>query len=677
MTNRYLERMVDPTDPTAIFLGAAVRTLNSRQHQPACRNRYIGMVFPRLWSWILLLSLASPSVRAADTEGQTMRMLETRKQQQLETVTKFQAFHEFHFADHLAASGITFQHRAVDDAAKNWVRGHYDHGCGIAAADVDGDGLSDILFVNQLGSNELWRNLGGGRFENITTKAGVGLPGRICVGAAFADFDNDGDPDLFVTNVRHGNVLFENLGNGRFRDISKEAGVDYSGHSSGAVWFDFDNDGRLDLFVCNVGKYTTDQVGQGGFYLTITSAFMGHLYPERSEPGLLYKNLGHGKFKNITATAGLNNPGWIGDATFADLNGDRYPDLYLANMQGDDHYFENRSGKGFEEKTDALFPKTSWGAMGLKFFDYNNDGRMDLFVTDMHSDMTTEQERQAASFRLKAEKQKSEEFCSIQYTEAVLQGASNNIFGNSFYENLGGGKFRERSDELNLETYCPWGISTGDLNADGFEDVFVSGGMGYPFRYGINSLLLNEQGKKFFDAEFVLGVEPRASGHTAVIQFILDCSGADAGRPECAGVSGQVGVEGHVATRTSIILDMDGDGDLDIITGEMNSRPQVLLSDLTARKSIHYLNVKLVGSASNRDGLGATVKVYAGDRVFTRYYDGKSGYLGQSPLPLYFGLGAAAKADRVEVAWPSGRSQSVTIDIPTNSLLTVREPATR
>ena len=120
-------------------------------------------------------------------------------------------------------------------------------------ADVDGDGLYDIYFVNQVGGNELWRNLGGGRFGNITSQAGVALPDRISVAASFADIDNDGDEDLFVTTVRGGNALFENDGHGKFRDITKEAGLELVTHSSGAVFFDYDNDGLLDLLVCNVG----------------------------------------------------------------------------------------------------------------------------------------------------------------------------------------------------------------------------------------------------------------------------------------------------------------------------------------------------------------------------------------------------------------------------------------
>src|SRR5439155_1071431 len=151
----------------------------------------------------------------------------------------------------------------------------------------------------QLGTNRLYRNLGGGKFEDITEQAGVGLADQIVVSASFGDIDNDGLPDLFVTTVRHGNHLFKNVGRGRFQDISHSAGLDYSGHSSGAVFFDFDNDGLLDLFLCTVGKYTTDKIGRGGYYVGFTNAFAGHLFPERHENCILYRNLGGGKFKDV------------------------------------------------------------------------------------------------------------------------------------------------------------------------------------------------------------------------------------------------------------------------------------------------------------------------------------------------------------------------------------------
>ncbi len=363
--------------------------------------------------------------------------LALRQRQQLQAAAVQNAFHDFRFTDRTAESGITFRSRAVDDVGKHNKPIQYDHGTGIAVADVDGDGLPDVYFVSQLGGNELWRNLGNGKFENITDSAGVGLKDKICVAAAFADIDNDGDADLFVTTVRGGNVLFENQGGGRFKEISHEAGVDYVGHSSGIVFFDFDNDGLLDLFVCNVGKYTTERRGAGGYYIGITNGFYGHLRPELSERSLLYKNLGNRKFREMPPEV-LNHAAWSGEASFADVNGDGFPDLYVLNMQGDDHFYLNQGGQKFVDKTDEYFPKTPWGAMGLKFFDFNNDGRLDLFITDMHSDMTTLQISTQAGPRPGSEKVKSEKFCKVEWTEAYLQGSSNNIFGNALWKTLAG-----------------------------------------------------------------------------------------------------------------------------------------------------------------------------------------------------------------------------------------------
>src|SRR5687767_6779986 len=136
---------------------------------------------------------------------------------QVKAAAGLAAFHDFQFTDRLAESGISFKYRIVDDAGKTYKAAHYDHGTGIAIADVDGDGRSDIYFVNQVSGNQLWRNLGGGRFEDITAAAGVAVPGKVSVSASFADIDNDGDADLYVTTVRGGNMLFENDGKGRDR----------------------------------------------------------------------------------------------------------------------------------------------------------------------------------------------------------------------------------------------------------------------------------------------------------------------------------------------------------------------------------------------------------------------------------------------------------------------------
>jgi len=588
--------------------------------------------------------------------------LAERKKAQVEAARQFQVFHRFGFADRRKESGITFVHRAVDDVTKYYRPVHYDHGTGLPVADVDGDGRYDIYFVNQVGGSQLWRNLGDGRFANVTGEAGVGLPERIGVTGSFADVDNDGDQDLFVTTVRGGNVLFENDGRGRFRDVSAEAGLALVAHSSGAVFFDYDRDGLLDLFLCNVGRYTSDDKGTYGQHVGLADAFSGHLHPQRFEYPILYRNLGSNRFEDVSSSVGLRVQGWAGDAAVADVNGDGWLDLYVLNMQGDNHYYENAGGKRFVEKTAEYFPKTPWGAMGIQFFDFDNDGRLDLFITDMHSDMSED-------IGPEREKLKS----TIRWPEEYLQGGANNIWGNAFFHNLGG-RFEEISDRLGAENYWPWGFSVGDVNADGWEDVFITSGMGFPFRYGINTMLLNERGRKFVDAEFVLGLEPRPDGRTHTPWCDLDCFAEGKGAPPCQGRADVVTVMTPLTSRSSVVFDLDDDGDLDIVTNDLHSEPMVLVSDLAERRRARWLKVVLEGRESNRNGLGAIVRVSAGGRVYTKQNDGKSGYLSQSVLPLYFGLDDAAKVDRVEVVWPSGRNQVVTRGLKANDTLRVTEP---
>lgn len=621
-------------------------------------------VLPGLSVGLLLASSVVVEVRQPEPDI-GVQSLAARKAAQLATVGQFKVFYAFSFVDRVKESGITFVHHAVDDATRHYVPNHYDHGSGLAVADVDGDGLYDIYFVNQVGGNELWKNLGGGKFKNITAEAGVGLPGRVSVGASFADIDNDGDQDLFVTTVRGGNALFENDGHGHFTDITKQAGLDLSAHSSGAVFFDFDGDGLVDLLVMNVGRYTSDEAGPQGEYTALPDAFEGHLHPGRYEYPRLYKNMGHNRFQDVTQQVGLTPTGWCGDASFADLSGSDFPSVFFLNMQGRSHYYENAGGRKFTDRTAEHFPKTPWGAMGIKFFDFDNDGRMDLFVTDMHSDMS-----------ISVDPDQEERKSVMQWTDSYLQGShSDFIWGNAFYHNLGAGRFEEISDKLQLENYWPWGVSVGDLNADGWQDVFITSGMGFPFRYGINSLLLNNAGQKFMDAEFILGIEPRPDPYTP--WFELDCGQSGLGpvnKKICEGKSGTIRVLGTRSSRSSVIFDLDDDGDLDIVTNDFNSEPRVLVSDLAQKKAIHWLKVVLIGTRSNRNGLGATVRLSAGGKVYTQYNDGKSGYLSQSVLPLYFGLGETAKIDRIEVDWPSGRKQILNRDLEENRVVRIKEP---
>ena len=579
------------------------------------------------------------------------------------------AFQGFTFEDRRAASGISFVNRIVDDASRSYKPVHYDHGTGLCAADVDGDGNEDLFFVSQRGSSELWMNAGNGTFRDATDASGLRMTDVIAVACSFADIDNDGRPDLFVSTVRHGNYLFRNAGGGKFTDITATAGVGYSGHSSGAVFFDYDRDGLLDLFVANVGVYTNNERGDGGYYIGLTDAFHGHTHPDRNEPSILYHNLGGGRFEDVTQKIGLVDVAWSGDAVVIDANEDGYPDLYVLNMQGANHLWLNERGTHFRDASAQFFPRTPWGAMGAKVFDANGDGRLDLIVTDMHSDMFGEIDPEDRA----GEARKSD--ASKIPADVIPTGRENFVFGNALFKRVdsaGVVQFPEVSDRAGVETYWPWGPSVDDVNADGWDDVFITGSMNFPYRYSTNSMLLSEAGRHFTHAEFTLGIEPRVVGGTEQEWMHLECNERDKGNRSCVACAspnakelgclgdpkGALTVMAPRGTRSAVLVDIDGDGDLDIVTNDFNGPPQVLISNLAARQKVHFAKIRLAGVRSNRQGIGAIVTAVLPDhRRMMKVLDGKSGYLSQSDLPLYFGLGDADHLDSIEVQWPSGTHQ--------------------
>ena len=449
----------------------------------------------------------------------------------------------------------------------------------------------------------------------MSATAGVAIGDRVSVGATFADYDNDGFADLFVTSTRGGNVLFHNRGDGTFANVTAAAGVSHVGHSQTPVFFDYDDDGDLDLFLTNTAHWTKDVVdfANGNYYEGKES--LADLMMSPKETNILYRNNGDGSFTDVTA---------------------------------------------------ATLVRTPHGAIGSKVFDYDGDGRLDLFVVDMHSDMWTgidsqERSREAAKqyqtrrFLTSSGPTVDESvpgFIESQRNEFAKHGEDYDamLFGNALYRNLGGGKFTETAVAAGLETFWPWGIATGDYDNDGDEDVFITAGMGYPFYYWPNSLMMNNGDGTFRDRAATLGVEPPAGGS----HLATTISGRQAAR----------------SSRSAAVADFDGDGRLEIVTNNFNDRPYLFANRFPRR---NYVALRLTGTKSNRDAIGALARLWAGNTVMVRQVNPAGGYLAQSSKVLHFGLGDRTSVDSIEIRWPRGTVQTVK-NPAIDTLHQIREP---
>jgi enediyne biosynthesis protein E4 len=513
-------------------------------------------------------------------------------------------------------TGIHWTHNAARSAEKYLPEAT---GPGCAFLDYDNDGWLDIYLVNSGKSdfftpaqplrNALYRNNRDGTFTDVTEKAGVGA-GGFGMGVAVGDYDNDGFPDLYITQYGR-SILYRNNGNGTFTDVTAKSGVGVQGWASQAVWFDYDNDGRLDLFVGQFAAFDKEHScgvsSDGKHHYCIPRVF-------RPMPSWLFHNNGDGTFTDVSKESGIASAlGKAWGAVATDVNNDGWMDLFVANDTVGNFLFMNRGNGRFEEaglRADIAYSADgrARSGMGVDSADFNQDGWMDLFVANIDEE----------------------------------------IF--SLYQNNHDGTFDDQAMRLGVgmatRWMSGWGMKFLDYDNDGDLDLFLANGFpddlvedfSSQVKYQEPLLLFQKTGDKY--------------------KNVSSQSGPVFGK--------------SFSARGMAVGDFNNDGGIDVLVAVNDGAPILLRNNVG--KENHWLGVKLVGTKSNRDAVGARLTYKSGDLTRTRMKTGGGSFLSSHDPRVLLGVGKRTKIDSLDVQWPQpGGSVEHFTNLPVDRYITIVE----
>ncbi|MHB8484339.1 MAG: CRTAC1 family protein [Candidatus Acidiferrales bacterium] len=507
----------------------------------------------------------------------------------------------FRLVDVTSQSGIHFNHNSGAYGGKFLPE---TMGSGCAFLDYDGDGWQDVLLINSMdwpghrrtrATMRLYRNNRNGTFTDVTRRAGLDIE-MYGMGVAVGDYNNDGFPDIFITCVGQ-NRLFKNTGRGTFLDVTRESGLaGREGFSTSALWFDFDRDGFLDLFVCNYVKWSQAQ----DVFCSLDGKHKSYCTPEayRGETCWLFRNRGNGTFEDATATSGIfdTSSKSLGVAML-DYDEDGWPDLMVANdTQPNKLYRNQRNGTFKDVAVEAGVAFSNDGkaraGMGIAIGDFNASGRPGIAITNFDDEMV------------------------------------------GLYRPLGKGLYEDVAVQsgvgLPSKNTLGFGCVFADMNLDGALDLVVANGH-------IDETVRNIRGNVGYAQPPQLFLNDGAGKFRDVASEVGDAfQRPKVGRGLCYG-------------------DFDRDGDLDLLMTTNNGPAYLFRNDQLSRN--RAIRFRLIGVKSNRDAIGARVQIFHGDSSQSRLVHSGSSYLSQSELPVTFGLGQRDRVDRAVLSWPSGRTE--------------------
>jgi enediyne biosynthesis protein E4 len=573
-----------------------------------------------------------------------------------------------------SATGIDFANTITENDSLNMFVNEYTYmGGGIGVGDFNRDGLPDLFFAGNQVSSRLYLNKGNMHFEDITQKAGVSTD-TWCTGVSVVDVNNDGWPDIYVCVSGNGpgrrrNLLFINQHDNTFKEEAAEYGLDDSVYSTQAVFFDYDGDGRLDMYLVN---HTLDDVRPNDIRerKVDSNAIAGdRLYHNEGIP----PGMDHPVFKDVSRRAGIVEDGNGLGVVVSDFNGDGRPDIYVCNdyIRNDLLWLNNGDGT-FTNCIGSALRHQSYSSMGADAADINNDGLPDLITLDMQPE-TNDRKKMMYSFlsdqRHQLEMDKGYE---QQYIHNMLQ--VNN--GVRTVDGRSEPFFSEIAEMAGIaETDWSWSVLIADFDNDGWKDVHITNGLGRDptnidfLEYAHNTVLEtgvpeNEIGQR---RKFISKLAER--GPLKLRHYLFrNKGGASSGGLQFEDISDSAGIGDAAISNGAVYVDLDNDGKLDIVTNNINGKAFVLHNET---KGGHYLTVKLEGDTMNKEGIGAVVTAYGGGMRQVVEQNPVRGYLSTVDARLHFGLGPAAVLDSLRIVWPGGKTQVLT-HLRVDTMLTLK-----
>jgi hypothetical protein len=523
------------------------------------------------------------------------------------------------FEDVTHKAGIHDRHhvRRFHNPYAEIMQGYTKLGAAAAVADYDRDGFEDIFVTDSCETckNHLYRNNGDFTFTDVAEEAGVANGNdaeNASSGALWFDFNNDGYPDLLVVRFGHP-LLYQNLGNGKFREVTKAAGLDRYMNAIKAIAFDYDNDGYVDLFI-------------GSYFQPVNIFHPGtpRFFPENFETAnngggvTVFHNNRNGTFTDVTEASGIHTTGWTLDLGHGDANNDGFEDLYVANDFGTDRFYVNNGNGTFTDKTESAIGFDTKKGMNVDWGDFDNDGLLDIYVTNITDDYMRE--------------------------------------GNFLWHNNGNLTFTDISRETGTDdTGWGWAGKFFDYDNDGWLDLYVMNGWvsGSKESYVPDIFeLITKPNVDFADArnwppigtKSLSGYQKKRLFHNENGHIFKD----DAARQ---------GLDSVKDGRGIAVADFDNDGRLDMFVTNADDEPFLYRNILPT--GAHWIGFVLEGTKSNRAGTGTQIRLKAGAQTYLRYSNGGNGFASQSTARIHFGLGKATKIESIEMRWPSGLKQTV------------------